>query len=138
MNVLLSIKPKYVEEIIKGTKRFEFRRNFVSKSNFGKIESIYIYSSSPIKKIVGFFKFKYHIEDNPQHIWKTCYKFSGINKDDFFKYFENKSIGFAIPIKDLKVFKEPIDPNDFIPNFKPPQSFCYINSIQNQKITDYL
>ena len=50
MNVLLSIKPKYVEEIRKGTKKYEFRKSFCSKKNQGKLEKIFIYSSAPVEK----------------------------------------------------------------------------------------
>jgi len=34
MNVLLSIKPKYVEEIKKVNKKYEFRKSLCNKKNF--------------------------------------------------------------------------------------------------------
>jgi len=37
MNVLLSIKPKYVEEIKKGNKKYEFRKSLCSKEKREKI-----------------------------------------------------------------------------------------------------
>jgi predicted transcriptional regulator len=49
MKAILSIKPKFVEEIISGRKRFEFRRRIFKK----KISTILVYSSSPIQKFVG-------------------------------------------------------------------------------------
>lgn len=51
MNVLLSIKPKYVDEILSGAKRYEFRRVIFRKS----VETIYIYCNSSVKRIVGSF-----------------------------------------------------------------------------------
>ncbi|KKM95413.1 hypothetical protein LCGC14_1188430 [marine sediment metagenome] len=36
MNVLLSIKPKYVEEIKKVNKKYEFRKSLCNKKNFHK------------------------------------------------------------------------------------------------------
>jgi predicted transcriptional regulator len=40
MDVLLSVKPKFVEKIISGTKRYEFRK-IIFKEN--EINRIYIY-----------------------------------------------------------------------------------------------
>lgn len=51
MNVILSIKPEYVSEIIAGRKRFEFRKAVFAKS----VEKVYIYASAPISKVVGEF-----------------------------------------------------------------------------------
>jgi len=52
MNILLSIKPKYAELIKSGMKRYEFRRKISKKAGRSKI---FIYSTSPVKKITGVF-----------------------------------------------------------------------------------
>jgi type I restriction enzyme S subunit len=49
MNVLLSIRPKYVEEIIKGNKRYEFRKSIFKK----KVDEVWIYATSPTKKLLA-------------------------------------------------------------------------------------
>ncbi len=131
MNVLLSIKPKYVEEIKKGNKKYEFRKKGFSKKS---INEAYIYSTSPVKKIIGFFKIKNIIEDHPKNLWENYKDFSGISEDEFFKYFENREVGFAIEINKFKMFDDPIDPVHIIPNFVAPQSFRYIdvNGLNNK------
>jgi len=53
MNILLSIKFKYVEEFKQGNKKYKFRKAFCSRKNFNKIEYVYIYSNTPAKKIVA-------------------------------------------------------------------------------------
>jgi len=51
MNVLLSIKPKYVDLILNGEKKYEFRRKiFRNETN-----KVYVYCTSPVKKIVAYF-----------------------------------------------------------------------------------
>jgi len=50
MNVLLSVKPKYAEEIISGRKKYEFRKSIFKRED---IKKMYIYSSSPVKKIIA-------------------------------------------------------------------------------------
>ena len=51
-NILISIQPQYVNKIIAKTKKVEFRKKFTSRN----IDKVYIYSSSPQKKIVAYFK----------------------------------------------------------------------------------
>jgi len=139
MNVLLSIKPKYVEEIKKGNKRYEFRKTPFCRKNLRKIKKIYIYSSSPVKRIVGVFFSEVILEEHPKKLWEKCRKYSGINKKDYFDYFKEKKRGIALEIKNLKIFDIPMDPKTLIPNFNPPQSFCYIEDLEkNDKITKYM
>ncbi|HZY24261.1 MAG TPA: hypothetical protein VFE71_00425 [Bacteroidales bacterium] len=124
MNVLLSIKPEYVKEIKKGEKKYEFR-----KSVFRVIETferVFIYSSSPVKKIVGSFSTGQIVEEHPIKLWEQFHDVAGITKEDFFKYFEKREKGFAISIENLEFFKKPVNPLKIKPDFFPPQSFCYI------------
>ena len=125
MNVLLSAKPKYVKEIMNGNKKYEFRKSiFRCKDD---IELVYVYSTSPVKKIVGVFTIETIIEDHPKNLWDNFKEFSGIEEEEFFNYFGERKKGFAIEIGELEVFEDPIDPKISIPGFVPPQSFCYTN-----------
>lgn len=121
MNVLLSIKPKYANQILNGNKRYEFRK---SVFNYRDLEMVYIYSSSTIKRIVGAFAIKSIIEKHPVQLWNEWKDFSGIGEEDFFDFFRGKNKGFAIEIGDVEAF-DLINPKDHIRNFVPPQSFCY-------------
>jgi len=132
MDVLLSIKPKYADAILSGNKRYEFRKNIFKRKD---IEKIYIYSTSPLKKIVGSFVAGEIIEDDPARLWEKCHKYSGIDKVEFFNYFDDVKKGYAIEIKDLERMKEPVDPRSIFSNFVSPQSFCYYDAhLLNQKI----
>lgn len=124
MNVLLSIKPKYANAILNGEKEYEFRKVIFKEKN---VEKVYIYSSSPIKKIVGVFTVGGIIEDHPKRIWKKCQDKSGITKEDFFTYFNGCKKGYAIKIDNLKPMKTPLDLKKIYPDFIPPQSFCYFD-----------
>jgi predicted transcriptional regulator len=125
MNVLLSIKPKYVEEIFKGNKKYEFRKSIFRLTD--ELERVYIYSTSPVKKIVGTFTIETIIEDHPKALWKKFKDFSGISKNEFFNYFGANKKGYAIAIGEIEIFDCPSDPRIFIPDFVPPQSFRYID-----------
>lgn len=123
MNVLLSIKPKYAEAILNGNKLYEFRKVIFKKKN---IEKVFIYSSSPVKKIVGQFQIGEVIEDHPNSLWNNFKEFSGLNEKEFYSYFNGNKKGFAIKIKQPKWFVTPFSPKDQYPNFIPPQSFYYL------------
>ena len=124
MDVLLSIKPRFVEAIMDGRKKYEFRKSKFAKTD---INCVYIYSTAPIKKIMGSFKVNNIIEGSPRALWDQLKDDAGISEDEFFDYFRNKEIGFAWEITEVERFEIPLDPKIVFPNFIPPQSFCYVN-----------
>lgn len=122
--VLLSIKPKYVRAILDGTKQYEFRKQiFRDRSR----ETVFIYSSSPEKKIVARFRIGKIVEGSPDYLWEEFWDVSGVSEPEFFEYFSGKENGFAIRIDELEAFAEPVDPYAMFERFVPPQSFCYVN-----------
>ncbi len=123
MDILLSIKPRFAESIIDGKKKYEFRKKAFSQKNIGRV---YIYATTPIKKIVGIFKINNIIEDKPSTLWHRLKDHAGISEDEFFYYFKNRIVGFALEIVDVEKFETPVDPKIIYPNFVPPQSFCYV------------
>lgn len=132
MNVLLSIKPKYVQTIINGKKKYEFRKKVFKRCD--EIKNVYIYSTSPEKKIVAYFTIKDIIEGDPKKLWNMFGKYSGLDEKEFNLYFLDSKTGFAIEIGELTVFEKPLNPNDFISNFKAPQSFMYLDDEKLNKL----
>ncbi|EOU1571268.1 hypothetical protein ACHM17_08180 [Clostridium perfringens] len=122
MNALISIKPKYVEEIINKNKKYEYRKSIFKKD----IDKVYIYSTRPNKQIVGYFKYSGYLNGAPEEIWKITKDFSGIDEISYYKYFNNKKCAYAIKIEELHIFKEPIDPKRKINKFVAPQSYIYL------------
>lgn len=121
-SVILSIKPIYAQAIMSGTKKVEFRK----KSFKRQVDKIFVYSSSPEKKIIGFFTIKDIIEDTPENLWKEFKDVGGIDKKSFFQYYQNSKTGFSIKISEVKKFENGIEPTDFFENFNAPQSFIYL------------
>lgn len=122
MNAILSIKPKYVKHIIEGTKQFEFRKQPLPKN----IERVFIYSSAPEKRIIGYFQVSRVFKDTPKNLWSRFNKKAGISLDEFFEYYDGRQTGYAIGISNLFVLARPIDPYKQFVNFCPPQSFSYV------------
>lgn len=46
--IMLTIKPEYVEKILDGSKKYEYRTKLATKN----IHSLIIYATAPIKKVV--------------------------------------------------------------------------------------
>lgn len=123
---LISIKPKYVNAIIEGKKTVEFRKKIFSDS----VRQVFIYSSYPEKRIVGYFMVATIRKDSPSSLWGKYKDVGCISKEDFCKYFKNSKIGYGIEIKELTLFSEKIDALQFDKEFKAPQSYCYINNVK--------
>lgn len=124
MKILLSIKPQYVEKIISGEKRYEFRKNEFKRRD---IDTIVVYSSGNVKKLVGEIKFKRILSDTPYKIWQKTHAQSGMTEDSFMRYYMNKDKAYAIVIDSFRPYKEPIDIIAKYPGVKAPQSYRYID-----------
>lgn len=123
MRVLLSIKPCHVENIISGTKLFEFRRRIFSRQD---ISTVLIYATRPVARFVAEFDIENILEDTPEVVWGATHEASGISKCYFDAYFAGAAKAYAIQIGALRVFDDPVLPNDVIENFTPPQSYMYV------------
>ena len=88
---------------------------------------VYVYSTSPVSKIIGSFEVGDIIEDSPEAIWRKCHRHAAISEDEFFRYFNGTKTAFAIKIARPLRFVSPLDPYSLIENFRPPQSFCYLS-----------
>ena len=84
--MLLSINPEHVENILLGTKQYEFRKTRC-KSN---VDRIIIYATAPQKMVVGEAEIEEIIEDNINEIWKQTKEFAGISYKFFRAYYKGK------------------------------------------------
>lgn len=120
--ILLSIKPCFVDKILDGTKRVEYRKRIPKDS---QVNRVLIYSSYPVKKIVAEFVFDGIIAGTPEQVWKKTCEVSGINKDFFMRYFKDKSVAYAYRISNLRVFPAPKSLSDYSLE-SAPQDYCYV------------
>lgn len=118
----MPIKPKYVKEIISGNKKFEFRKILAKR----KVDNIIIYETSPIMKVVAEVSIDKILVDNPEEIWNLTYKFAGIDKIDYDKYYANNKQAVAYSLGTVKIFDKPKDLKEYGINFFP-QSYVYLD-----------
>jgi len=125
MKVLLSIKPQYVKEIFNGNKKFEYRKSIFKNKN---VKTIVVYATMPIGKIIGEFEIDEILEDKPLDIWEQTKEYSGVTAEFYNDYFYGKNKAYAIKIKSLTEYENPICPYLEEDNFIAPQSFKYLAS----------
>ncbi|WP_424358655.1 hypothetical protein [Methanocella sp. MCL-LM] len=123
-DVLISIQPQYVEKILNGTKRYEFRKIAPAKT---AVRDFYIYTSAPVQRIVARFPTTEIHAGSPEAIWAKCGEHSGGSSEGFFEYFAGREKAYAIEIRGLETFDEPINPYKSNKKFWPPQSYCFLN-----------
>lgn len=123
MKVLLSIKPEFANKIFSGEKKFEFRKRAFRNI---EVQTIVVYSTMPVGRIIGEFTIKQILQDSPESIWLKTNKMSGIDIEFFNEYYEGRDIAVAIEVGKTKLYKKPINPKEEYENFTAPQSFMYI------------
>lgn len=120
--LLMSINPEHVDNILAGTKKFEFRKNKCKE----KIDSIIIYSTSPIMKVVAEVEVKDVIEDTPQMVWSMTRTAAGIDKSFFDRYYFGRDTAVAYVLGEVRKFSVPKYLADYGVK-AAPQSYVYVN-----------
>lgn len=119
--ILMSIKPVYVDKIFDGTKKYEFRKTRCKT----KPNRIIVYSSSPVKKVVGELIIEEVLFDDKEIIWNKTNIYGGIEKDKYDNYFKNKKYAVAYKIGKYIKYDIPRELKEY--NIKSaPQSYIYI------------
>lgn len=121
--ILMPIKPEYVNEILSGRKKYEYRKIKARNKN---IDTMVIYSTSPVMKVVAEVEIVDVIESTPNTIWKKTSNYSGISKEKYDLYFREKSTAIAYKMGKIKIYDIPLDLSDIGINFFP-QSFVYLD-----------
>ena len=119
--ILLSINPEHVENILTGTKQYEFRKVKCKE----KIDKILIYSTAPVMKVVGEVEVVDVIVSNPNEVWNETSQYSGISKQFFDDYYKNKSRAIAYKLGKVVKYDRPLELSEFGLT-AAPQSFVYI------------
>ena len=119
--LLLSIKPEYVEKILQGEKKFEYRKRLAKED----VSYIYVYSTAPSMKVVASVHIEGHLSDSPTALWEKTKAAAGISRAKFRDYFRGCKTAYAYKLGKVEVFESPKNPSDFGVAVAP-QSFVYI------------
>jgi predicted transcriptional regulator len=128
--LFLSLRPKYAEKILQGTKTVELRR---ARPSISEGDKVVLYVTSPTKAVKAIST----VEDvhcaRPDQLWRKIKDKAGITHAEFEEYFEGAQEGVAIHIKDVQELARPVTLSTLRklwPNFSPPQSYLYFSDKQ--------
>lgn len=124
--IIMSIKPKYWQQIVAGTKTVEYRKRLWQDKTAST--KIIVYATAPISKIVGEFVTGNIISDRYPSLWLKTKAVGGISADDYFDYFVESEIAHAIVIKNVKIYQNQKSISNFTNNrvTRAPQSWQYL------------
>jgi predicted transcriptional regulator len=126
MKVLLAIKEEFALKIFEGSKKYEFRKSIFKDK---RVNTIVVYVSSPVKKVIGEFEIDSVLKEQPENLWALTKDHAGINKVFYDQYFENRESAYAIKIKKTLKYKKP---KTLFEDFKisfAPQSYVYLDKL---------
>jgi predicted transcriptional regulator len=124
-DILVSMKPKYAERILAGSKLIEIRKKFSNKWVGRKAA---LYASSPQKALVGEATVRSVTSGTPTAIWARFGAGIGCSATEFHSYVGSATQIFAIELDDVFPYKAPIGlsviSHLLSEDLRPPQSYC--------------
>ena len=120
--VLISIYQEYAEAILNGEKVIEFR-----KAQFPQnISRVYMYSTSPVQRVIGHFEVKDVLRASPRSLWNQYGKRGSIGYEDYIRYYGEAEEACGILVKNAVRYERPVELRELDPSFSVPQSYRYL------------
>lgn len=119
---LLSIHPRYADEILAGRKRVEFRRRPLPRD----VTQVVIYATAPVARVVGAFQVEAIDSTTPSEAWQQYHQVGGIEQEAFDAYYDGTDTAHVIRIREVEPAKTPFALSEVDESLRPPQSFTYL------------
>ena len=120
--ILLSIKPEYVDRILAGTKKYEYRKRLARSDS----SVLLVYSTSPVMKVVAKVEILGTICATPSTLWEQTKSNAVISRKKYREYFHGCKTAYAYKLGKVEIFDPPRDLLDYNITLAP-QSFSYVD-----------
>jgi predicted transcriptional regulator len=126
-DLLVSMKPKYAERILSGTKIVEIRKKFSERWVGCKA---LLYSSSPQQALVGEATVRSVSSGAPEDVWSKFQTQIGCTSSEYSAYVGRAKVVSAVELDDVFPYKVPIPLSQIShllgleADLRPPQSYC--------------
>jgi len=133
--LLLSLRPRFAQAILDGTKTVELRRTRVSAPP-GTL--LVLYASSPVMAVVGVATLADRDTAGPMVIWRRYRGRLGLSRAEFADYFTGAEHATALAIAAPRALPEPLTLSWLRSHaaFQPPQSYRYIAPTDPSPLTE--
>jgi len=124
--IIISIRPEHVGNIMAGRKTVELRRRFPESLAEGGL--MLIYASSPEQSLVGAARIENVKRMTPLGLWRSFKEQVCVPRDLFNAYFAGAEQGFGVLLGHTVRFDDPIPVSELKErfSFSPPQSYRYV------------
>jgi predicted transcriptional regulator len=132
--MLVSIHPRFADQIMVGNKTVELRK---SRPSAVAGQPVAVYSTSPRAAIVALCRVVEIDSGLPSEIWDRVGDRAGVTRQDFDRYFDGCRRAFAIHLGDVERLEVPISLDHLRAgsSFHPPQTWHYLNTTRVRELT---
>ena len=128
--LLLSIRPRFVEQILEGKKTVELRR---LRPRILPGQPLLIYCTVPVKALSAVAWTSGVLVAPPVLLWQQTRSIAGVSREEFDAYFAGAKAAFGLQLSSKLAIRKPVPLStlkQLIPGFHPPQSFRYLTADQ--------
>ena len=126
--IVLSLKPRFAEAILAGTKTVELRR---TRPNIEVPTRALLYATTPVRALLGTCVITDVRSANLTTLWREYGSRSELSHNEFKRYFEGLDVGTALTLSHQRPLDRTVPLQDLRANprgFRPPQSFAYVDT----------
>ena len=125
--LLLSIRPRFADQIFAGTKTVELRR---VRPRVEAGDLVIVYASGETRALLGAFQVAKVVSSSPDAIWRKYRDKTGLTKTEFANYYSGSDVAFAIEIAHTWQLAAPVCLHALrkkSKGFRPPQGYHYLD-----------
>ncbi len=124
--LLLSVRPRFAESIMDGSKVAEIRRQ---RPNIAAGTPVIIYATLPVAAVVGSARLGEVHRGRPDEMWSNYQGFMGVTRVEFDEYLAGAEAAHILMLADVQRLETPLALSRMreISNFRPPRSYRYID-----------
>lgn len=133
--LLLSVRPRFAQSLLAGTKTAEIRRRF---PRVPEGMAVIIYSSSPEKSILGTMRVRRLVRTTAEEIWRDYSNVIGIGQAELTEYLKGASESSVLELDTPNLWSRPVTLNDLRRHLavEPAQSFRYLTEKQLTRLEE--
>jgi predicted transcriptional regulator len=133
-SVLLSVRPRFADALLNGSKTIEIRRRTVG---IRPGATCLIYASSPQRALVGAARLgAIHVAE-PAEIWRRWGDETALSRDEFDEYLSGRDLASALEVAAVAAFERPLALHELRERhaaFLAPQSYRYLDAAESGQL----
>jgi predicted transcriptional regulator len=124
--ILLSVRPRFAQSILAGTKTAEVRRK---RPDIKPGTPVIIYATKPVGAVVGTANVERIYGGSPDLLWQEHHEQMEISKREFDEYLHETCTAYVLMLSNARLLTQPLTLDDMreSADFQPPQSYRYVD-----------